>query len=111
VTLWDNIQHYATCPSFVCAVLLPGVEVVPEYTEQRHREKQQAHTVNHSPVKDITQPPAYPPLPSSIKVLLIPLETMHNTARRCASSEVQGDALAPSWDFDIIYFFLYPIIY
>ena len=89
----------------MCAVLLPGVEVVPEYTEQRHREKQQAHTVNHSPVKNITQPPAYPPLPSSTKALLIPLETMHCTAMRCASSEAQGDALAPSWDFDILYFF------
>lgn len=85
-------------------MILPGVEVVPEYTEQRHREKQQAHTVNHSPVKNITQPPAYPPLPSSIKALLIPLETAHCTAVRCGNGEMQRDALASSWDFDIISF-------
>lgn len=102
--LRDNIQHYATCLSFVCAVLLPGVEVVPEYTEQRHREKQQAHTVNHSPVINITQPPAYPHLPSSMKVLLIPLETTHCTAVRCGSGEMQGDAFATSWDFNVISF-------
>jgi hypothetical protein len=41
----------------MCALLLPGVEVVPEHTEQQHREKQQAHTVNYSPVKNTTKSP------------------------------------------------------
>lgn len=40
----------------MCTLLLPGVEVIPEHTEGQHREKQQAHTVNHSPVNNKEAP-------------------------------------------------------